>query len=80
MGKILFIRGGAVGDFVLTMPAVHLVRERFPNNEIQVLGYPAIASLAVASGIADSVFFVSFAHALVEAVATKAVCLTWRRF
>lgn len=55
MGKILFIRGGAVGDFVLTMPAVHLVRERFPNNEIQVLGYPAIASLAVASGIADRV-------------------------
>lgn len=53
MRKFLFIRGGAVGDFVLTMPAIQLVRERFPKSEIQVLGYPAIAKLAVAAGIAD---------------------------
>jgi heptosyltransferase III len=53
MGKILFIRGGAVGDFVLTMPAIRLVREALPNNEIEVLGYPSITALALAAGIAD---------------------------
>ncbi|MBP83552.1 MAG: hypothetical protein CMO61_06860 [Verrucomicrobiales bacterium] len=53
MGKILFIRGGAVGDFILTMPAVRLVREQLPNNEIEILGYPAITCLATAAGLAD---------------------------
>ncbi|MEM9280893.1 MAG: glycosyltransferase family 9 protein [Verrucomicrobiota bacterium] len=53
MGKILFIRGGAVGDFILTLPAVRLVREHLPENEIEILGYPAITSLAVVSGLAD---------------------------
>lgn len=53
MGKILFIRGGAVGDFVLTMPAIRLVREALPDNEIEVLGYPSISALALAAGIAD---------------------------
>lgn len=55
MGRILFIRGGAVGDFILTMPSLRLVRETLPDNEIEVLGYPSIASLAVAAGLADRV-------------------------
>lgn len=55
MGRILFIRGGAVGDFILTMPSLRLVRETLPDNEIEILGYPAIASLAVATGLADRV-------------------------
>lgn len=53
MGKFLFIRGGAVGDFVLTMPAIRLVRENMPDNEIEILGYPAITELALATGLAD---------------------------
>tara|TARA_R110000850_G_scaffold14189_10_gene45487 strand:- start:1091 stop:2044 length:954 start_codon:yes stop_codon:yes gene_type:complete len=53
MGKILFIRGGAVGDFILTMPAIQLVREQLPDNDIEVLGYPAITALAVATGLVD---------------------------
>jgi len=55
MGRILFIRGGAVGDFILTMPSLRLVRESLPGNEIEVLGYPSIASLAVAARLADRV-------------------------
>lgn len=55
MGRILFIRGGAVGDFILTMPSLRLVRETLPDNEIEILGYPSIASLAVAAGLADRV-------------------------
>lgn len=53
MGRILFIRGGAVGDFLLTMPAIRLVREALPDNEIEVLGYPSITALALAAGIVD---------------------------
>lgn len=55
MGKILFIRGGAVGDFILTMPAIQLVREQLPDNEITVLGYPAICELAKATGLVDEI-------------------------
>lgn len=55
MGKILFIRGGAVGDFIVTMPAINLVRQSLPDVEIEILGYESIANLAVASGIADRV-------------------------
>lgn len=55
MGKILFIRGGAVGDFIVTMPAINLVRQSLPDVEIEILGYESIANLAVATGIADRV-------------------------
>ena len=55
MGKLLFIRGGAVGDFILTMPAIELVRTGFPDLEIEILGYPSISSLAVDAGLADRV-------------------------
>lgn len=55
MGRILFIRGGAVGDFILSLPSLRLVRETLPDNEVEILGYPSIASLAVAAGLADQV-------------------------
>ena len=44
--RILVIRGGAIGDFVLTLPALGLLRSAFPNAWIELLGYPHIASLA----------------------------------
>ncbi len=55
MGKILFIRGGAIGDFILTLPAIELVRSSFPDVEIDILGYESIATLAVEAGLADRV-------------------------
>ncbi|MBL9145409.1 MAG: glycosyltransferase family 9 protein [Verrucomicrobiaceae bacterium] len=54
MRRILIIRGGAIGDFILTLPAIKLVRDSITNTHIEVLGYPAITELAVAAGIADS--------------------------
>lgn len=45
-GRILVIRGGAIGDFVLTLPAIGLLRDHFPEAEIEILGYPHIAVLA----------------------------------
>jgi heptosyltransferase-2 len=44
--RILVVRGGAIGDFILTLPALGLLREAFPSAWIELLGYPHIASLA----------------------------------
>lgn len=52
-GKILIIRGGAIGDFILTLPAIAAVRSTFPETHLDVLGYPALAELARTAGIID---------------------------
>jgi heptosyltransferase-2 len=54
-GKILVIRGGALGDFILTLPVLAALRLRFPQHRLEILGYPSVASLAVAAGLADDV-------------------------
>src|SRR3954467_7611974 len=46
MNRILVIRGGAIGDFVLTLPAIKLLRESFPRARLEILGYKHIAALA----------------------------------
>jgi len=54
-GKILVIRGGAIGDFILTLPVLSALRKQFPQARLAVLGYPHIAQLALAGGLADEV-------------------------
>jgi len=54
-GKILVIRGGAIGDFILTLPAIAALRRQFPETHLEVLGYPHIVQLAVAGGLVDRV-------------------------
>lgn len=54
-GKILVIRGGAIGDFILTTPVLRALREQFPQAGLEVMGYARIAELAVESGLADRV-------------------------
>lgn len=54
-GRILVIRGGAIGDFILTLPALAALRNQFPEAHLEVLGYPHIAELAVASGTVHAV-------------------------
>jgi heptosyltransferase-3 len=54
-GKILVIRGGAIGDFILTLPVLAALREQFPQTHVEVLGYPHIAQLALTGGLADQV-------------------------
>jgi heptosyltransferase-2 len=53
-GKILVIRGGAIGDFILTLPAIAALRTAFPETHLEVLGYPAVAELARAAQIIDA--------------------------
>lgn len=52
-GKILVIRGGAIGDFILTLPALAALRRQFPEAHLEVLGYPHIIQLAVAGGLVN---------------------------
>ncbi len=54
-GRILVIRGGAIGDFILTLPVLAALRRQFPDCRLEVLGYPHIAGLAVRGGLADAV-------------------------
>jgi heptosyltransferase-2 len=54
-GKILVIRGGAIGDFILTLPAIAALRKNFPDAFLEILGYPHIAQLALAGGLVDRV-------------------------
>lgn len=53
--RVLVIRGGAIGDFILTLPAIRLLRETIAGCHLEVIGYPAIAELARTAGLADSV-------------------------
>ena len=53
--KILVIRGGAIGDFILTLPLFAALRQQFPETRLEVLGYPHIAQIALAGGLVDSV-------------------------
>jgi heptosyltransferase III len=53
-GRILVIRGGAIGDFILTLPALAALRLQFPNAHVELLGYPHIAQLATAGGYVDA--------------------------
>src|SRR5947208_13533556 len=55
-GKILVIRGGAIGDFILTLPVFAALRRQFPGTRLEILGYPHIAHLALAGGLADEVW------------------------
>jgi heptosyltransferase-3 len=54
-GKVLVIRGGAIGDFILTLPALAALRRQFPRTHLEVLGYPHIAQLALAGGLVQKV-------------------------
>ncbi len=41
------IRGGALGDFIVTLPPLALLRQTFPNAQIELLGQPIPASVAL---------------------------------
>src|SRR3984893_9714924 len=46
LNRILVIRGGAIGDFILTLPALNALRDAYPEARIEILGYKHIAALA----------------------------------
>ena len=52
--RILVIRGGAIGDFILTLPAIRLLRENFPGAHLEILGSRHIIALAEGRAYADA--------------------------
>jgi ADP-heptose:LPS heptosyltransferase len=46
MNRILVIRGGAIGDFILTLPMLKALREGYSHAHLEILGYKHIAVLA----------------------------------
>ena len=55
MTRIQVLRGGAIGDFVLTLPALTALRRQWPAAYIELVGYPRIAQLAQWGGVVDRV-------------------------
>jgi heptosyltransferase-2 len=45
--RILFIRGGALGDFIVTLPTMRLLRQRWADAHIEVLGHPRLSEIAL---------------------------------
>ncbi len=52
---MLVIRGGALGDFLLTLPTLCALRENHPKTHLEILGSPGIVSLGASCGPADAV-------------------------
>ncbi len=51
---ILVVRGGAIGDFILTLPVLSALRLNFPNARIELLARARTAPLAIAGVLADN--------------------------
>lgn len=52
--RILVIRGGAIGDLIVTLPALALLRDTWPNAHIELLGNPTPTSLILRRHYLDS--------------------------
>ena len=55
MTRLLVMRSGALGDFVLTLPVLAALRARWPAAQVTVVGHPERARLAADAGLADEV-------------------------
>jgi ADP-heptose:LPS heptosyltransferase len=53
MRKILVLRGGALGDFIVTLPALAALRRRWPAAGIELIGNATAARLATARSLVD---------------------------
>ena len=55
MKKILVLRGGALGDFIVTLPALHLLRGLWPSAQIEFVGNARAAELGLIAKVIDKV-------------------------
>lgn len=60
-GRLLALRAGAIGDFILTLPALAALRARFRGAELGLVAQPRLTALASASGLADQAFSIEAA-------------------
>ena len=62
--RILAIRGGAIGDFILTLPALAALHRKFPGCDMQLLGYRNTGDLALNCGPVDGTTYASAARSI----------------
>lgn len=55
MRRILVLRGGALGDFIVTLPALAALRARWPAARLELAGNAVAATLVRAHGLLDAV-------------------------
>ncbi len=55
MRKILVLRGGALGDFIVTLPALAALRRAWPAARIELVGNAPAASVASTTHLLDAV-------------------------
>ncbi|MBI1746131.1 MAG: glycosyltransferase family 9 protein [Acidobacteria bacterium] len=55
MRKILIIHAGAVGDFILALPALAALRQAHPYAHIEIIGHPAILELGRLAEYVDQI-------------------------
>lgn len=54
--RILVLRGGALGDFLVTLPALLALRERWPAAKLELVGNPTAGALALNRRLLDAVY------------------------
>lgn len=53
--RVLVLRGGALGDFIVTLPTLVALRKHWPDARIALAGNRAAAELALRRGLLDAV-------------------------
>jgi heptosyltransferase-3 len=54
MRRILVLRGGALGDFLVTLPALARLRQQWPRARIELVGNATAAALGVHAGLINA--------------------------
>ncbi len=84
MPRLLLIRGGAVGDFIVTLPVLAAMRQTFPQAWIEVLGHPHRAGLALhpryANRVTDLEQWDLYRLFTAQAMASESLVTYLRRF
>jgi ADP-heptose:LPS heptosyltransferase len=58
VSNILIIHQGAIGDFILSLPAISSIRHNYPDASIEIWGYPHILKLVEERFYADMIYSV----------------------
>ncbi|MDX2226947.1 MAG: glycosyltransferase family 9 protein [Verrucomicrobiae bacterium] len=54
MPRFLILRGGAIGDFILSLPGWHALKQTYPDSQIDIMGYPRMAGLVTGRHYAEN--------------------------
>jgi len=52
---MLIVHQGAIGDLILSLPALHAIRAAYPHHQVEMLGYPRILRLLHRRFYADTI-------------------------